>query len=159
MAPVIGRLTKRPDFLRAARMGRKWAMPGLVLQARRRGKRDAAGDGVGVGRGEEQDGDAAIRVGFTASRKVGAAVERNRARRRLRAVVAQVLPELGQPGHDYVVIARGGTLTRRYQDLLGDLRTALKRVAGLKRAAGERKYHEPVRKGTPRKTREGSHLP
>lgn len=71
-----------------------------------------------------------IRVGFTASRKVGTAVERNRARRRLRAAVAEVLPELGQPGHDYVMIARRATLSRGYGDLLNDLRMALKRLAG-----------------------------
>jgi ribonuclease P protein component len=124
MSPAIGRLKIRPDFLRAARARRKWVTPGLILQARRR----AAGEGV--------DPADAIRVGFTASRKVGSAVERNRARRRLRAAVAEVLPEMGQAGHDYVMIARRATLSRAYGDLLGDLRIALKRLAG------ERRYSE-----------------
>lgn len=68
------------------------------------------------------------RVGFTASRKVGNAVARNRARRRLRAASAEVLPAHAQAGHDYVVIARAGTLTRQYQALVGDLEEGLRRL-------------------------------
>jgi ribonuclease P protein component len=67
-----------------------------------------------------------VRVGFTASRKVGNAVLRNRARRRLRAVAAQVLAQ-AEPGNDFVLIARPATVDRDYQALVGDL------VAGLKR--------------------------
>jgi ribonuclease P protein component len=78
----------------------------------------------------------APRIGFTASRKVGIAVERNRARRRLKAAAAAVLPQAGEPGFDYVVIARGETLTRPFADLLGDLETALKRVHAPRRAPG-----------------------
>lgn len=70
----------------------------------------------------------APRIGFTASRKVGIAVKRNRARRRLKAAVESVLPKRGEPGFDYVVIARGGTLTRSFADLIADLETALLRV-------------------------------
>ncbi len=70
----------------------------------------------------------APRIGFTASRKVGIAVARNRARRRLKAAADRVLPQGGRPGFDYVVIARTGTLTRRFSDLVSDLETALKRV-------------------------------
>jgi ribonuclease P protein component len=125
MTDSIGRIKIRPDFLRAARSRRKWVAPGLILQARRR----AAGEGV--------DPEAGIRVGFTASRKVGSAVERNRARRRLRAAVAEVLPELGEAGHDYVMIARRATLSRAYGDLLEDLRIALKRLAGERRYSGQ----------------------
>jgi len=124
MTPVIGRLKTRAEFLRAARARCKWVTPGVVLQVRRR----AAGEGV--------DPVDAIRVGFTASRKVGSAVARNRARRRLRAAVAEVLPELGQAGHDYVMIARRATVSRAYVDLLGDLRIALKRLAGERRYSG-----------------------
>ncbi len=70
----------------------------------------------------------APRIGFTASRKVGIAVERNRARRRLKAAAAVVLPKSGQLGFDYVAIARTETLTRRFADLVADLETALGRV-------------------------------
>ena len=68
------------------------------------------------------------RVGYTASRRVGNAVARNRARRRLRAASAEVLPAHAQAGHDYVVIARAGTLTRQYQALVGDLEEGLRRL-------------------------------
>jgi len=88
-------------------------MPGLVLQAARQPKNAACG--------------AAVRVGFTASRKVGNAVVRNRAKRRLREV-ARVLAERGRPGTDYVLIARAGTADRPYMALVADLETALRRV-------------------------------
>ncbi len=107
------RLLKRSDFLRVAAMRRKWAAPGLIVQA---------------APNRDPGGEAAIRVGFTTSKKVGSAVERNRARRRLRAAVAEVFPGQAVPGTDYVVIGRRDTLTRPYSLLLQDLRTALKRV-------------------------------
>ena len=102
-------LPTRTDFLRAAR-ARKAVAPGLVLQMRRR-----------------DDGDPP-RVGYTASRKVGGAVVRNRARRRLRAAVHDVLTARAKPGCDYVLIARAGTAGRPYALLLQDLSTALDRV-------------------------------
>jgi ribonuclease P protein component len=103
------RLRKRSDFLEAAK-GRRWATASLVLQARRR--RD----------------DGAIRVGFTTTRKVGGAVDRNRARRRLREAARRVIPERGKPGYDYVVIGRRDTLTSSFADMLDDLATALDKV-------------------------------
>ena len=78
-----------------------------------------------------------LRVGFTASRKVGGAVERNRAKRRLRAVAAAVLPLLGREGTDYVLVARPATLGRAYGGLLEDLAMTLA-AAHLKLNAGER---------------------
>ncbi len=118
---AIGRLKTRPEFLKVAATGAKWVTPGLVLQARRRPATPATGSARDVG--AEQ-----VRVGFTVSRKVGNAIRRNRARRRLRAVVADVLPEHGRAGCDYVLIGRAGTLDRRYADLVADLRTALARI-------------------------------
>ncbi len=72
----------------------------------------------------------AIRVGFTVTKKVGDAVRRNRAKRRLREVARAVLPLYGVGGTDYVLIGRDGTLTRSFADLIADLRTALRKVHG-----------------------------
>ncbi|WP_374444812.1 ribonuclease P protein component [Stella sp.] len=122
MASAVGRLTQRSEFLRVAAARRKWAAPGLVLQACER-----TDDAVAPG---------PPRVGFTATRKIGGAVVRNRARRRLRAAVAQVMPRSGLAGWDYVVIARDGTVERTFPDLVADLETALARVQRRRPAAG-----------------------
>jgi ribonuclease P protein component len=120
----LARLKRRAEFLQVAGKGRRWATPGLVLQA--------------WSRPSGTDHPPAARVGFTASRKVGIAVERNRARRRLRAAVDQVLPEHGAPGQDYVVIARGTTMKRPFALLLGDLETALRRLGAWRETAPDR---------------------
>jgi ribonuclease P protein component len=128
-ATPLQRLLRRADFLRAAR-GVKAAMPGLVLQVRRRTP-------------EETGDDHRPRVGFTASRKVGGAVVRNRARRRLRAAVVDVLARRAEPDHDYVLIARAATAGRPYDDLLADLERALDRTrAGNRRAGGKNRSPE-----------------
>lgn len=67
-------------------------------------------------------------MGFTASRKVGNAVARNRAKRRLRAAADTLIADHADPGRDYVLIARAATLTRPFSALLHDLETALKRT-------------------------------
>jgi ribonuclease P protein component len=114
---TVGRLRRRAEFLKVAAGRRKWATPGLVMQVR---GWDA----------DERDAMPAdlLRVGFTASRKVGSSVARNRARRRLRAAVQETLPRLGCPAHDYVLIARSGTLTRPYPALMDDIEAALDRL-------------------------------
>ena len=71
---------------------------------------------------------ALVRVGFTASRKVGNAVTRNRAKRRLRSAAASILLGKGRPGTDYVLIARASTVDRPYDALVTDLEVALRRV-------------------------------
>ncbi|HEY7990975.1 MAG TPA: ribonuclease P protein component [Stellaceae bacterium] len=109
---ALARLKRRAEFLRVAGSRRKWAAPGLVLQAAP----------------SPDDASGTPRIGFTASRKVGIAVERNRARRRLRAAVAATMPLHAAAGHDYVLIARAETVRRPYADLLGDLETGLKRL-------------------------------
>ena len=75
-----------------------------------------------------ESGGEAVRVGFTASRKVGNAVLRNRAKRRLRAAAAAVLARDGHQGTDYVLIARAGTGERPFAELMRDLETALRQI-------------------------------
>jgi len=76
------------------------------------------------------DGDPDPRVGFTASRKVGNAVKRNRAKRRLRAVVQDVLLNSAREGFDYVLIARHTTPGRPYRALTEDMKLAVNKVHG-----------------------------
>lgn len=121
MASALARLKTRADFLRVAATRRRAVRPGLLLQAARRPPGNEGGDAGG-------DASGAIRVGFTASRKVGNAVVRNRAKRRLRAAAAEVLARDGRPGTDYVLIARAGTGQRPYAELVGDLEAALRQV-------------------------------
>ncbi len=99
-----------------AKIGRKSAVPGLVLQCAPR-----PADAAPV---------AGPRVGFTASRKVGGAVLRNRARRRLREAAEAVLAPAARADRDFVLIARAATPTRPYAALIADLRQALGEVGG-----------------------------
>ncbi len=112
--PLIERLKVRKDFLRVAATRRRWAMPGLVLQV--------------AETPSEHRKDSTIRVGYTASRKVGDAVTRNRARRRLRAAVQRVMSDHARSGSDFVVIARADTARRPFDDLLADLESALRKL-------------------------------
>lgn len=125
MAPrPLGRLTRRPEFLAVAGARRKWAAPGLVMQARPHDDRF-----------HPRPGDPPVRVGLTASRKVGGAVERNRARRRLRAAAAEVLAANAAAGHDFVLIARAETVRRPFAELKADMAQALRRLKAWKDGA------------------------
>jgi ribonuclease P protein component len=112
----IEKMRRRPEFLAAAK-GDSAASGAVVVQALNR-----------------QDDLATVRVGFTATRKVGGAVVRNRAKRRLREAARALLPALAKPGHDYVLVARTGTPTRPWARLLDDVKTALIRLAAPGRA-------------------------
>ena len=108
----MDRLKKRADFLRAAKGVRR--VEGAITLETCKTPDAAAGAPAQT-----------WRVGFTASRKVGNAVARNRAKRRLRAAASQLLPLLARQGHDYVLVARATTGTRPFQALLADVTTAL----------------------------------
>lgn len=142
---TLGRLKKRPEFLRVAAGRRKWVTPGLILQALpRQGARETASAGTDTP-------DSEVRYGITVSRKVGNSVQRNRARRRLRAAARELLPVVGRPGTDYVIIGRKTTLSRDYAELKDDLKTAVERLAspgaGAGRTRGRRK--EPAQASRP----------
>lgn len=128
MTSALARLKVRADFLRVAATRRRAVRPGLVLQA--------------APRPPGCDGAESVRVGFTATRKVGNAVIRNRAKRRLRAAAAAVLSRDGDPATDYVVIARGETAGRPYAELVGDLESALRQISRRVGESGARRGGE-----------------
>ncbi len=82
-------------------------------------------------------GDGCWRIGFTASRKVGGAVQRNRAKRRLRAISREVMAEAARDGFDYVLVARTPVLTCAYDRLRADLLAALSELERGGRRSGQ----------------------
>ncbi|MBU2290328.1 MAG: ribonuclease P protein component [Alphaproteobacteria bacterium] len=107
----IERMTSRPQFLAAAK-GVSEARGAVVVQ-----------------RLDRKDGVPTVRLGFTATRQVGNAVIRNRAKRRLREAARAAVPLLAVPGSDYVFVARMGTADRTWDRLLDDVKSALTRLA------------------------------
>ncbi len=115
-------LAKRADYLAAAR-GRRVSAPAFLLQVRERPEGEATG----------------VRVGFTCSKKVGNAVARNRAKRRLREIARLTLPALGRDGFDYVLVGRPEvTAARDFAALREDLERALRSVHSEAPAGGLR---------------------
>ena len=117
---AIGRLTTRREFL-YVRDGTRFAAPSLVLQARQRAT------------GAAEDPHLA-RFGFTASKTLGGAVVRNRARRRLKEAVRLAAPSHAREGYDYVLIAREGTIQRPFTALIKDLERAFAKAHAPSRA-------------------------
>ena len=87
--------------------------------------------------------DGPARVGFTVSKKVGNAVERNRVRRRLRALVRHASGEAARPGHDYVLVGRRAGLNAPFRGLLEDFKSALQRLNDGRGKAAELQIPRP----------------
>lgn len=110
----IGRLKTRAEFLHV-KGGTRYAAPSLVLEARARANNKDVDRGL-------------ARFGFTATKTLGSAVVRNRARRRLKEAVRETAPAHAKGGYDYVLIARAGTVQRRFAELIKDLERAIAKV-------------------------------
>ena len=105
--PKLQSMPARRDFLQARNQGQKALSRGLVIQAKR--------SGLDI-----------WRLGLTASRKIGNAVYRNRARRRMRALARLHLAPMARPGVDYVLIARHDTVECDWEDLVNGLTKAIR---------------------------------
>ncbi len=121
----IERLKKRAEFLACAQAP-SCARGAVVVQARPRG-----------------DDQALVRAGFTATKRIGGAVERNRAKRRMREAARLLLPQFAKPGVDYVFIARGGVTRRAWDRLLDDVKSALIRLAAERDGRARDPAHAP----------------
>jgi ribonuclease P protein component len=88
-------------------------MPGFVLLVR-----------------DREDGDPAIRLGITVTKKIGGAVVRNRMKRRFRALAREILPAAGKPGADHILIGRAGGVERDFGLLRTELEKALRKISG-----------------------------
>lgn len=116
---AVSTLKKRAEFLKV-RGGARFATPSFVLEARPRPAE--------AGTRPDKSPAAGPRFGFTVTKKLGKAVDRNRIRRRLKAAVGLLAPRLARPEHDYVLIARALARERPFTDLKKDLERALQRV-------------------------------
>lgn len=109
---VLNVLKKRSEYLAVASHRKKWVTPAFILQVSPRPNEDGS-----------------IGYGLTASKKmVGNAVQRNRAKRRLRALLREVFPNHARMDTNYIFIARKDVLTLEYKTLRQDLEKALKRM-------------------------------
>jgi len=113
-------LKRRADFLRIAASGLRRVTPAFIVQAAR----------VEAPAAPNIAQPSAQRLGFTVSRKVGNAVARNRAKRRLRAMADHVIgSRVGEAQFEYVLVGRADALTRDFATMAEDLRQALEKLA------------------------------
>ena len=120
MGLTLQHLRQRREFVNVAKKGRKYAAPGLVLQALNRLDDKCSNDVLAA--------SSAVRIGFTVTRKVGNAVVRNRVKRRLRAAASQIPPIHFKGNFDLVLIGRAETKKRSFEELKQDLLKALNHV-------------------------------
>ncbi len=113
----IGRITGRPDYLAVAATGRKWVTPSFILQA---------SPPTNVSNGEDAQ---PARVGFTVSKKVGNAVKRSRARRRLKEAASASFPDKAPASWDFVIIGRASAVDYPFAKMSSDMRWALAKLA------------------------------
>ena len=106
---ILGKITKRSDYVKASR-GRYIKTSSLFLQKVKR------------------DDKKIPRYGITASKQIGIAVERNRAKRRIRHAIKEVLPKYGKNGYDYVVVATIKTNKVSWKTVLNDLEKAFREI-------------------------------
>ena len=106
---ILGKITKRSDYVKASR-GRYIKTSSLFLQKVKR------------------DDKKIPRYGITASKKIGMAVERNRAKRRIRHAIKEVLPKYGKNGYDYIVVATIKTNKVSWKTILNDLEKAFREI-------------------------------
>ena len=106
---ILDKITKRSDFVKASK-GQYIRTSALFLQKVKR------------------DDKKNPRYGITASKKIGNAVERNKAKRRIRHAIKEVLPKYGKSGYDYVVIATIKTNKVSWNTVLNDLERAFREI-------------------------------
>lgn len=107
----LGRITARPDYLAVAATGRKWITPSFILQA------------------APDENDIPARIGFTVSKKVGNAVKRSRARRRLKEAARAAFPASAPSGWGFVLIGRPCAVDYPFEKMQSDMRWALAKLA------------------------------
>ena len=113
---LVGRLKKRSEFINVTANGKKWVTQGFILVANAQREKS------------KPDLEYLPRVGFTATKKIGNSVVRNKAKRILRAISQEVLTSSNTPAWDYVIIARKTLTTSNYEDLKKDFRWAIKKL-------------------------------
>ncbi len=113
---LVGRLKKRSEFIKVTANGKKWVTRGFILVANAQREKS------------KPDLEYLPRVGFTATKKIGNSVVRNKAKRILRAISQEVLTSSNTPAWDYVIIARKTLTTSNYEDLKKDFRWAIKKL-------------------------------
>ena len=116
-------LKTRAEFQRVHK-GRKWVAPGFILQGLARPSEEANGPRFGFAVSSKS-----VAKESPGGKRRGKAVDRNRARRRLKEAVRLTCVAHAETGFDYVIIGRASALTRNFADLLADMRLAFHKVS------------------------------